>query len=83
MSEANTFNCWPCFPRLCRCGNPRTLEQCQNESLPASASADRIAPGLQDRPADADERTKCTPELTWECLPGLDDFDPEIDEVQP
>ena len=84
MTEANVWNCWPCFPRLCHCGNPRTLEQCQNESLPAPAAADRIAPGLQDRPAGADEGC---PEgcmgLTCSCLPQCDDLDPEIDEVQP
>ncbi len=26
----NAWNCYPCWPRICRCGNPKTFEEYQN-----------------------------------------------------
>ncbi|MFY3460915.1 hypothetical protein ACOTJD_30100 [Achromobacter xylosoxidans] len=29
-AQGNAWNCYPCWPRICRCGNPKTFEEYQN-----------------------------------------------------
>lgn len=29
-AQGNAWTCWPCWPRICRCDNPKTLEEYQN-----------------------------------------------------
>lgn len=29
-AQGNAWNCWPCWPQICRCGDPKTLEECRN-----------------------------------------------------
>jgi len=34
MAEGNAWNCWPCWPAICHCGNPKSLEECQDVQGP-------------------------------------------------
>lgn len=42
--QANVWSCYPCWPRICRCGNPKTFEEYQN----GQGSGDADVGGLRE-----------------------------------
>lgn len=43
-AQANAWSCYPCWPRICLCDNPKTLEGYQN----GQGSGDADVGGLRE-----------------------------------